>query len=47
MAFLAFTNGTLVDDAFADALADVGNFTLAFSLEGFAESTDRAGDKGL
>ncbi len=47
MAFLAFTNGTLVDDAFADALADVGNFTLAFSLEGFAESTDRRRGQGV
>ena len=28
--FLAFTNGTLVDEEFADALREVGNFTLAF-----------------
>ena len=38
--FLAFTNGTLVDDKFAKDLADVGNFGLAFSIEGFEEATD-------
>ncbi len=38
--FLAFTNGTLVDDAFAKALAEVGNFGLAFSIEGFEDATD-------
>ncbi|HHY36348.1 MAG TPA: radical SAM protein, partial [Firmicutes bacterium] len=47
MAFLAFTNGTLVDDEFADGLAEVGNFTLAFSLEGFAEATDGRRGKGV
>ena len=47
MAFLAFTNGTLVDDDFADGLAEVGNFTLAFSLEGFAEATDGRRGKGV
>lgn len=38
--FLAFTNGTLVDKDFARALREVGNFTLAFSIEGFEEETD-------
>jgi MoaA/NifB/PqqE/SkfB family radical SAM enzyme len=38
--FLAFTNGTLVDREFSQALADVGNFILAFSIEGFEEATD-------
>jgi MoaA/NifB/PqqE/SkfB family radical SAM enzyme len=38
--FLAFTNGTLVDQDFALALAEVGNFALAFSIEGFEEATD-------
>ncbi|MGI6097023.1 MAG: radical SAM protein [Dethiobacteria bacterium] len=47
MAFLAFTNGTLVDEKFADGLAEAGNFTLAFSLEGFAESTDARRVKGV
>ncbi len=39
-AFLAFTNGTLVDEAFADELRRVGNFALAFSIEGSEEDTD-------
>lgn len=38
--FLAFTNGTLVDKKFAEELGRVGNFTLAFSIEGFEEDTD-------
>lgn len=38
--FLAFTNGTLVDRDFARELARVGNFALAFSIEGFEEATD-------
>jgi MoaA/NifB/PqqE/SkfB family radical SAM enzyme len=38
--FLAFTNGTLVDEEFSQALADLGNFVLAFSIEGFEEQTD-------
>lgn len=39
-AFLAFTNGGLVDVGFAKELRRVGNFTLAFSVEGFREETD-------
>jgi MoaA/NifB/PqqE/SkfB family radical SAM enzyme len=43
--FLAFTNATLVDDAFAAQLAQVGNFLLAISVEGFESETDfRRGD---
>lgn len=38
--FLAFTNGTLVDDSFAEELARVGNFGLAFSIEGYEDATD-------
>ncbi|MDH7483251.1 MAG: radical SAM protein [Spirochaetales bacterium] len=38
--FLAFTNGTLVDDQFAQALSEAGNFALAFSIEGFESATD-------
>lgn len=38
--FLAFTNGTLVDDALADDLVRVGNFALAFSTEGNETQTD-------
>lgn len=44
--FLAFTNATLVDDEFAKALAEVGNFTLAISVEGFEEETDFRRGKG-
>lgn len=44
-AFLAFTNGTLVDQHFAQELVRVGNFVLAFSIEGIGEATDqRRGD---
>lgn len=45
-AFLAFTNGTLVDEAFANELADVGNFILAFSIEGYEEATDMRRGEG-
>ncbi len=39
-AFLAFTNGTLIDDAFADEMLRVGNFIPAISVEGFEKETD-------
>lgn len=39
-AFLAFTNGTLIDDAFADEMLRVKNFVPAISIEGFEEATD-------
>lgn len=38
--FLAFTNATLVDEAFAQGLGRVGNIMLAISVEGFEEETD-------
>lgn len=38
--FLTFTNGTLIDDAFADEMLRVGNFVPAISLEGFEGATD-------
>jgi len=44
--FLSFTNGTLVDEAFAKALSEVGNFGLAFSIEGFESATDFRRGKG-
>lgn len=44
--FLAFSNGTLVDEAFARSLRELGNFTLAFSIEGFEEETDMRRGKG-
>lgn len=38
--FLSFTNGTLIDEAFADQMLEVGNFVPAISIEGFEEATD-------
>ena len=38
--FLAFTNGTLVNEAFAKKMHGVGNFALAFSIEGYEKETD-------
>lgn len=43
--FLAFTNGTLIDDAFAEEMLRVKNFIPAISLEGDEFATDlRRGD---
>ena len=43
--FLAFTNGTLVDEAFCADMKRVGNLALAISLEGSPEVNDlRRGD---
>ena len=39
--FLAFTNGTLIDEKFADEMLRVKNFIPAISIEGFEEATDR------
>lgn len=39
-AFLAYTNATLVDQAFCDEMKEVGNLTLALSIEGTEESND-------
>lgn len=38
--FLAFTNGTLIDEAFCQAMLEVKNFVPALSLEGFEEAND-------
>lgn len=38
--FHAFTNGTLIDAAYADQVAAAGNLTFGFSVEGFREETD-------
>lgn len=44
-AFLAYTNGTLVDEAFCNEMLRVGNLYLAISLEGFEAVNDlRRGD---
>ncbi len=39
-AFMAFTNGTLVDQKLCDDMLRVGNFALALSVEGTEESND-------
>ena len=38
--FLAFTNGTLIDQAFCDELKRVGNFIVSVSIEGFEDAND-------
>lgn len=45
--FLSFTNGTLLDDHFADEMKRVGNFIPAISLEGFEEATDGRRGNGV
>lgn len=44
--FLSFTNGTLVDEEFCEELERVGNFALAFSIEGDETSTDMRRGQG-
>lgn len=44
--FFAFTNGTLVDDELCREMLRVGNFALAFSIEGDEEATDMRRGKG-
>lgn len=44
--FSAFTNGTLIDQAFADEMLRVKNFVPAISIEGFEEATDSRRGKG-
>lgn len=44
--FSAFTNGTLIDDAFADEILRVGNFAPAISVEGFEAETDARRGRG-
>ncbi len=44
-AFLAYTNASLIDQAFCDRMKEVGNLSLALSIEGTEESNDfRRGD---
>lgn len=40
MAFMIYSNGTLITEKVADAMLDAGNMSPAFSLEGWRESTD-------
>jgi MoaA/NifB/PqqE/SkfB family radical SAM enzyme len=44
--FLAFTNGTLIDEDFADEMLRVKNFVPAISIEGFEEATDSRRGEG-
>ena len=44
--FLAFTNGTLIDEEFADNVLKVNNFVPAISIEGYEEETDSRRGKG-
>jgi len=44
--FLAFTNGTLIDEKFADEMLRVKNFVPAISIEGFEEATDARRGEG-
>lgn len=44
--FLAFTNGTLIDEEFADEMLRVKNFAPAISIEGDRESTDARRGEG-
>lgn len=44
--FLSFTNGTLIDEQFADDMLRVKNFIPAISLEGDEEATDSRRGKG-
>lgn len=44
--FLCFTNGTLIDDDFAEAMLRVRNFIPALSVEGFDAATDARRGEG-
>jgi len=44
--FQVYTNGTLIDDATADRLAELGNVVPAISIEGFEAETDGRRGKG-
>ncbi len=44
--FISFTNGTLIDEAFADEMLRVGNFAPAISVEGFEAETDARRGEG-
>ncbi len=45
--FLSFTNGTLIDEAFADEMLRVGNFIPAISIEGDEAATDSRRGAGV
>jgi MoaA/NifB/PqqE/SkfB family radical SAM enzyme len=45
--FLMFTNGTLIDESVAAQLAELGNVTVAISVEGFEPETDKRRGVGV
>lgn len=45
--FLAFTNGTLIDEEFCQEMLRVKNFVPALSLEGFREANDSRRGEGI
>lgn len=45
--FLAFTNGTLIDEAFCKEMLRVKNFVPAISLEGFEQANDSRRGEGI
>jgi MoaA/NifB/PqqE/SkfB family radical SAM enzyme len=45
--FLMFTNGTLINEEIADRLRKMGNLTVAISVEGMEQTTDRHRGKGI
>ncbi|MFQ6033179.1 MAG: radical SAM protein, partial [Candidatus Zixiibacteriota bacterium] len=45
--FLIYTNGTLIDENKAKKMAELGNITLAISVEGFEEETDKRRGLGV
>jgi len=47
MYFMFYTNGTLINDAVADQLAQLGNAGAIMSLEGFEAATDARRGKGV
>ncbi|WP_245589882.1 radical SAM protein [Caldanaerobius polysaccharolyticus] len=47
MVFHLFTNGTLIDEDFADKMVKLGNVTVAVSIDGLEESTDYRRGKGV
>ena len=46
LAISLFTNGTLIDESFADEMARLGNLNVFISIEGFREKTDFRRGKG-
>ncbi len=47
MAFMIYTNGTLINDEAADKIVELGNIAPAISLEGWKEQTDARRGEGV